>query len=88
MCKKRKLWLLILAGFIFCNASFSQTKKESAVAAKVEALKKAMIDADSISLDKLTTEQLSYGHSGGMVENKKEFIAKIISGKSDFVSID
>ena len=47
-----------------------------------------MIEADSIALDQLATPELSYGHSGGTIENKQEFIAKIVSGKSDFVSMD
>ena len=67
---------------------FAQAKKEKQVAAAVEALKSAMIDADSLSLSRLVDDQLSYGHSGGHVEGKAEFIGKIITGKSDFVSIE
>ena len=73
---------------LFCvHPCLSQNKKEQAIAMQVEALTKAMTDADSVMLDKLTAAQLSYGHSGGAVENKKMFIANILSGKSDFVSI-
>lgn len=85
---KRKSLLIILVLLVSFDFSFSQGKKESALAAKVEMLKKAMVDPDSAMLDRLAAEQLSYGHSGGTVENKKEFISKIISGKSDFVSIE
>ena len=85
---KMKLILILISTVIFLPVSFSQTKKEAAVAAKVEELKKAMVDADSTALANLSAEQLSYGHSSGAIENKKEFISKIISGKSDFVSID
>lgn len=66
---------------------FAQDKKQ-AVAQQVDALKKAMVDADSAQLAGLTMEALSYGHSGGTVEDKKTFIENILSGKSDFVSID
>ncbi len=80
---------VLLISFLLLNSiSFSQTKKEGAIAAKVEMLKKAMIDADSSALHKLCAMQLSYGHSSGAVENRNEFISKIITGKSDFVSID
>lgn len=85
---KRKLLLLILLVLILSEYSFSQSKKELAVAAKVELLRKAMVDADSLLLDKLAVEQLSYGHSSGKIENKAAFISNIISGKSDFVSIE
>jgi hypothetical protein len=40
----------------------SKTGKETAVAAAVESLRKAMIAADKTALDKLTVPELSYGH--------------------------
>jgi ketosteroid isomerase-like protein len=69
-------------------AVFAQTKQEKAVANAVEQLRKAMIDADSVMLDKLVSEKLSYGHSGGALDNKTVFIQKIVSGKSDFVTME
>ena len=66
----------------------AQTKEEKQVAEAVEQLKTAMINADKNLLEKLAGEKLSYGHSGGAVEDKKAFVEKIVSGKSDFVTID
>lgn len=77
---------------VFCSIAsihcIAQTKSEKAVASAVENLRKAMIDGDSVMLDKLTFEKLSYGHSGGHVDNKAEFINKLTTGKSDFVTLD
>lgn len=73
---------------VFSNTLTAQSKAEKTVAAKIETLTKAMIDADSAILDMLTAPQLSYGHSVGFIENKQQFIRKIMSGSSDFVSID
>ena len=84
----KKYLLIVIAFIVISNNSFAQTKKEMAVAAKVEQLRNAMVNADSSMLELLTDEQLSYGHSGGTVEGKKDFITKIVSGKSDFVSIE
>ena len=39
-------------------------------------------------LESLTAEELSYGHSGGKVENKTQFITALVSGTVDFISID
>ena len=66
----------------------TQTGKETAVSAAVEALRKAMIAADRPALDKLTLPELSYGHSSGRLENKSEFIDALASGKSGFSAID
>jgi hypothetical protein len=84
---KIKYILVTAIALLFFSNAFCQDKKVKAVAVQVEILKKAMTDADSVTLDRLTATELSYGHSGGMVENKQEFIQKIVSGKSDFVNI-
>ncbi len=77
--------LVVLTGFYSVNA---QSKQEKAVTDAVEQLRKGMVDADKAILEKLVTDKLSYGHSGGHIDDKKEFVEKIVSGKSDFVSID
>ena len=67
---------------------FSQSKETVAVQNAVEQLKKAMIDADKAALEKLTADDLSYGHSSGRVENKTEFVESLVSGKSDFLTME
>jgi hypothetical protein len=59
-----------------------------AVAQAVESLRRAMIDADKPALDRLLSDQLSYGHSGGAIETKTAFIESLLTGISDFVTID
>lgn len=79
---------MIISSVFFMQATNAQSKQETAVANAVEQLRKAMVDADSVMLDNLTMDELSYGHSGGHVDDKKEFVQKINSGKSDFISIN
>ena len=67
---------------------FAQSKDEQAVAQAVEQLKKAMVDADQNALQSLAAEKLTYGHSTGMIEDKKLFVENIMNNKSDFVSIN
>lgn len=82
---KKTIALLFLTSIFFI--SNAQSKKEMAVAYAVETLHKAMIDGNSSALEQIVTEKLSYGHSGGHIDDKKEFVEKLSSGKSDFVSI-
>jgi hypothetical protein len=63
-------------------------QSETGVADAVEKLRKAMIDGNKEELENIVSDKLSYGHSGGYVEGKAEFVEKITSGKSDFVTID
>lgn len=78
--------------FICCFLGFSlvsvaQTKDEKLVAQAVETLRKAMIDPDKATLDRIASVKLSYGHSSGKLEDKAAFIEALVSGKSDFVNI-
>jgi hypothetical protein len=68
-------------------ASTAQTKLETEVAAAVESLRKAMVDADKATLEKITATELSYGHSSGKVEDRAAFINALVSGQSDFLDI-
>lgn len=69
------------------HTSLAQSQDEKEVAAAVESLRKAMIDATESSLKDLTSDALSYGHSSGMVEDKAGFIGRLLSGESDFKTI-
>ena len=80
--------LVLSVFFIGLQHSTAQSKKEIEVTAAVEQLRKAMVDADSSKLTASVADNLSYGHSSGHVEGKAEFIRKIMSGQSDFVTID
>ena len=83
--KKIVLLFLTICVFVFAQA---QSKKEIAVQAAVNKLSAAMISGDRSELEAIASVHLSYGHSGGHVEGKSEFVEKIASGKSDFVTID
>jgi hypothetical protein len=79
---------VILFQFSGLAQNSSKSKEESAVAARVETLRQAMIDADGTRLKELTSAGLSYGHSSGVVQNQAVFIQKIVNGESDFVTIE
>ena len=82
---------IFIASFVLLHfnlVSMAQTKGEKAVADAVEQLRTAMINADKAALEKLADEKLSYGHSSGAIDDKKIFVEKIVTGASDFVTID
>ena len=80
----------VLAGGVMAQGGMpvEQGKDEKAVSAAVEALRKAMVDPDKATLEKLTLPQLSYGHSNGMIQNQTVFIEALTSKQSDFVNIN
>ncbi|NDP21743.1 MAG: nuclear transport factor 2 family protein [Paludibacter sp.] len=87
-----KYFLAALAVVLFQFSGSAQnsfkSKAEIAIAARVETLRNAMIDADGSKLKALTSINLSYGHSNGVVQNQAVFIEKIVNGESDFVTIE
>jgi ketosteroid isomerase-like protein len=85
---KNKLLIVAFALLFVAQYAEAQTKDEKAIAESVETLRNAMINADAVILDKIIAEELSYGHSGGNIENKKEFVESLTSGKSDFITMD
>ena len=84
----KQLLSFILVCIIFQVTVKAQSNDEKQVAAAITELKKAMIDANQSKLDALTASDLSYGHSSGKLEDKAAFIKALVSGTSDFISID
>ncbi|MBF4518552.1 nuclear transport factor 2 family protein [Flavobacterium sp. ANB] len=82
---------VLILMFLFQVSVFAQksnSKEETAVNSRVEILRQAMIDADGVKLKALTSDKLEYVHSNGNFQNQSEFIEGIVSGKSDFVTIE
>ncbi|HEY8690928.1 MAG TPA: nuclear transport factor 2 family protein [Chitinophagaceae bacterium] len=84
----KKIIYSFLFIFLVSNKTIAQSKNKNAVDDAVKGLTKAMIDADKTVLEKYTSDKLSYRHSSGMVQNQNEFVDAIVSGRSDFVTID
>src|SRR5437867_8983580 len=74
--------VLVLALLGALHVVLAQSSDEAAVAQAVEAFRNAMLKADRGQLEAFTAEQLSYGHSGGRVETKAQFIDAATSGQS------
>ncbi|MTH16231.1 nuclear transport factor 2 family protein [Flavobacterium sp. LC2016-01] len=86
--KKRGLVILMIFLQFSVFAQKAISKEENAVSSQVEILRQAMIDADGVKLKALTSDKLNYVHSNGNFQNQTEFVEGIVSGKSDFVTID
>lgn len=85
----KALMCLFIALIVNIQKPFAQNSKSmTEITNAVEQLRKAMVDADTVTLEKLTSNELSYGHSSGKLQTKKEFVSDIATGVSDFVSID
>lgn len=73
---------LTLILFFSLSVAFAQAEKE--VETAVQNLKTAMLAEDATALKSLTSENLTYGHSAGKIENQEQFLAVFSEGKTDY----
>jgi hypothetical protein len=83
----KSLFITLAFSMIIFNA-LAQDKNQKKVEETVAMLRQAILDADSAKLDQLTDNALTYGHSLGKLETKQQFIHALVSGESDFRTMD
>lgn len=74
---------------LFPFASGAQTPdQDKEISVAVESFRNAVINADGKVLAKLLSDDLSYGHSDGHVDGKKELVRKLSDGTYDFITME
>ncbi|WP_146940186.1 nuclear transport factor 2 family protein [Chryseobacterium hagamense] len=75
--------------FLTVTAVSAQKKGDPEMVAEAsEKLRLAMVSGEPSALRSLILPELTYGHSGGHIDDAQEFVEKLVSKKSDFVTID
>ncbi|MEZ4810269.1 MAG: nuclear transport factor 2 family protein [Allomuricauda sp.] len=54
----------------------------------VKIFNSAMVNPQREVLEELCSDQLTYGHSSGLIQNKEEFIDDLMNGPFDFSSVE
>jgi Domain of unknown function (DUF4440) len=81
-----RLLLLVFCFNLYFHSEAQSWKKN--LESSIEALNRSTISQDKQMLEKLTADELSYGHSTGLVENRDAFIKNILSGPTKFFQIE
>lgn len=84
----KRILIIVIIFFMGSFSTQAQKATDEKLVQQVEQLRLAMLNADSMQLDALAHPMLSYGHSSGALDTKEQFIQKIVSGKSDFVTLE
>jgi ketosteroid isomerase-like protein len=79
---------LALGASTLIRPALAAATDEAAVTQAVEALRKATLTQDKAQLETLAADQVSYGHSSGVVQNKAELIDGVMTRKGTVKSID
>jgi hypothetical protein len=79
--------LLLVAGYAYA-APPSDPKAEKEVMAAMETWRQALLKKDGAALTRLYHEDIRYGHSSGLVEDKTTAVNHIVTSKADYASVD
>ena len=84
---------IILAFFLTTLLTFSSKAQQNnsaqeEVMMKMANLRNAILSKDSVALSNLLADDVTYGHSSGLIQTKTELIRSIVSGEQDYKSIE
>lgn len=86
-----RVFLLISVFFMaFSGSLMAQAEdiRSGVIMMKLQSLKTALINKDSVLLTKLLSEDVTYGHTNGMIQTKAQLIRDVVSGTQDYKNID
>jgi hypothetical protein len=79
---------LLFFALLFTLSSLAQSRNEIAVLSSARAVHRAIfVDKDSSSLDKLFAPEVTYGHSGGKLEDRAAAIRAASQNKSTYTGV-
>ncbi len=86
----KKLILILIFFMSFSDSLMAQGEdiRNGVIMMKMLSLKTALIKKDSVSLTKLLSEDVTYGHTNGMIQTKQQLIRDVVSGAQDYKSIE
>ena len=81
--------IFLFAFFTFVSTlAMGQAAEEKQVLAALDRWKKALFAKDEGTLKSVLADELTYGHSSGVIESKADFIHSITSGKSAYYELE
>ncbi len=81
---------IYLGFFVFFSLCITQTvygQSQKSLATTLEEFRSVLINPNDAALLRLTSKDLTYGHSNGLIEKQDQFIDALKNGPSKFVAI-
>jgi len=83
-----KFFYILLIGFLPMLSYSQNGSQQTEVMVKTASLRSALLNKDSVDLANLLADDVSYGHSNGMIQTKSELIRDVISRVQEYQSIN
>ncbi len=84
---KKLIIIFLLAVSIGAKAQ-NEGAVKMVIMGKMMSLRNALIQKDSVALSKLLADDVTYGHTNGMIQTKAELIRSVVSGEQDYKEIN
>jgi ketosteroid isomerase-like protein len=87
----RKIILVFFTAGLLTFSSQAQqdnSAQKTEVMMKMMNLRNALLSKDSIALSNLLADDVTYGHSTGLIQTKAELIRSVMSGEQDYKTIE
>ncbi len=85
---KRILVAIFILGSLDGSAQPGTSPEQMQVMMKMLSLKNSLIAKDSVTLSGLLANEVTYGHTNGLVQTKSQLIRDVVSGVQDYKSIE
>jgi hypothetical protein len=85
---KKGLIALFVLVTLKATAQPGFSAEQSQVMMKMLSLKNSLIAKDSITLSGLLADDVTYGHTNGMIQTKAQLIRDVVSGAQNYKSIE
>lgn len=82
--KKALMKFFVTIGFLFCQLVGFAQNDEAKLTSTLKEFHQALVKKNTVSINQQTDKALSYGHSNGWVETKKELIEHLESGYMEY----
>lgn len=79
--------LIVILFLSICSPVLAQQPDYGSLSHAIADFDKALETRDSVALKWLLSDKISYGHSNGWVENKRELIEDLFNGKLTYTKI-
>jgi ketosteroid isomerase-like protein len=83
-----KTWMLVLLSTAILSAAGVGSKDEKDVLGAMDAWKQATVKKDGAALEKLLHPDLTYSHSSGKTQTKKDVLEQVTKGPGTVDAID
>ncbi len=86
----KQLIFIFFVGLVplFVLAQNSHAQLQTEVMMKMMMLRNSLLKKDSVALSNLLADDVTYGHTNGLMQTKAQIIRSVVSGEQDYKTIE